>query len=342
MAAAKTLPLRLPPLPSIKDVIRLYKLRALKELSQNFLMEPKLLDKIVRAAGNIENNVVCEVGPGPGGITRSIIQQAPRKVILIEKDPRFIPSLELLADACRHKVDVDIIMGDILKTNIAHYIPADVKKDWNDTPPPVNLIGNLPFSVSTILIIRWLEMISKQEGPWSFGRTRMTLTFQKEVAERMSARILDKQRCRLSVMCQNWCNVNYKFDIPGAAFLPKPDVDVGVVTLTPLKQPIIKKPFKMVEKVVRQIFNMRQKYSIRGAQTLFPEEVRQEMALKMYKMAEIDPVTRPFQIANSEFRRICEAYSEIIKKYPEFENYDYRAPKNKNKPEEQSKEAEEI
>ncbi|CAH0729514.1 unnamed protein product, partial [Brenthis ino] len=295
-------------------------------------MEPRLIDKIVKAAGHIENNVVCEVGPGPGGITRSIIQQGPRKVILVEKDPRFIPTLELIADACRDKLDVDIITGDILKTNIAHFIPEDVKREWTDLPPPVNLIGNLPFSVSTILMIRWLEMISRKEGPWSFGRTRMTLTFQKEVAERMAAPIMDKQRCRLSVMCQNWCNVKYKFDIPGTAFLPKPEVDVGVVTLTPLKRPIIKLPFKLVEKVIRQIFSMRQKYSIRGAQTLFPEEVREEMALRMYKMADLDPVTRPFQIANGEFGRLCEAYNEIIQKYPEFENYDNRAPKKTTKP----------
>ncbi|XP_032520378.2 dimethyladenosine transferase 1, mitochondrial [Danaus plexippus] len=326
-AVKKAFQVRLPPLPSIKDVIKLYKLRALRELSQNFLMEPRLLDKIVRAAGHIENHVVCEVGPGPGGITRSIVKQGPRKLILIEKDPRFTPSLELLADACKDVVDVDIITGDILKTDIAHFIPKDVKCEWTDPPPPVNLIGNLPFSVSTILMIRWLEMISKKDGPWAFGRTRMTLTFQKEVAERMAARITEKQRCRLSVMTQNWCIVNYKFDIPGSAFLPKPEVDVGVVTLTPLKQPIIKLPFKLIEKVVRQIFSMRQKYSIRGAQTLFPEEVREEMALTMYKMAEIDPVTRPFQIANGEFGRLCEAYKEIITKYPEFENYDYRAAK---------------
>lgn len=330
MAVAKTaLQIRLPPLPSIKDVIKLYKLRALRELSQNFLMEPRLIDKIVRASGNIQNHTVCEVGPGPGGITRSIIRQAPKKLVLIEKDPRFLPSLELLADACRDKVDVDIITGDILKTDLSQFIPSDAKVHWLDPPPPVHLIGNLPFSVSTILIIRWLEMISKHEGPWLFGRTRMTLTFQKEVAERMAARILDKQRCRLSVMCQSWCTVKYNFDIPGTAFLPKPEVDVGVVTLTPLKHPIIKLPFKLAEKVVRQIFSMRQKYSIRGAQTLFPEEVREEVALKMYNIADIDPVTRPFQITNMEFARLCEAYNDIIKQHPEFEHYDYRAPKNK-------------
>ncbi|KAF9411086.1 hypothetical protein HW555_010034 [Spodoptera exigua] len=133
-AAKKAVQIRLPPLPSIKDVIKLYKLRALRELSQNFLMEPRLIDKIVNAAGNIENHTVCEVGPGPGGITRSIIQRGPRKVILIEKDRRFVPSLELIADACKNKVDVDIITGDILKTDIAQYIPEDAKTDWLECP----------------------------------------------------------------------------------------------------------------------------------------------------------------------------------------------------------------
>ncbi|GBP19382.1 Mitochondrial dimethyladenosine transferase 1 [Eumeta japonica] len=325
----KALQIRLPPLPTIKDIIKLYKLQALKQLSQNFLMEERLIDKIVRAAGNITGNTVCEVGPGPGGITRSILRQAPQKVILVEKDKRFLPSLELIADATKHKVDIDIIIGDILKTDVSQYFPSDAKREWLDSPPPINLIGNLPFSVSTILIIRWLEMISKQTGPWAFGRTRMTLTFQKEVAERMAAPILDEQRCRLSVMCQTWCNVKYKFDISGKAFVPKPEVDVGVVTLTPFKYPLTKLPFKMFEKVVRQIFSMRQKYSIRGARTLFPENVCEEMALKMYEIAEIDPVTRPFQITNSEFVRICEAYNEIINMYPEFKDYDYRAPKIK-------------
>lgn len=105
----------------------------------------------------------------------------------------------------------------------------------------------------------------------------MTLTFQKEVAERMVAPITDKQRCRLSVMCQMWCDVYHKFTIPGKAFVPKPDVDVGVVTFYPLKNPLVDLPFKMVERVVGTIFNMRQKYSLRGTGNLFPEDVRPEL-----------------------------------------------------------------
>lgn len=88
--------IRLPPLPSIRDLIKLYKLRAMKELSQNFLMDPRLISRIVRSAGSMKDCEVCEVGPGPGNITRSVIQNTPSKIIMIEKDKRFTPSLEVL------------------------------------------------------------------------------------------------------------------------------------------------------------------------------------------------------------------------------------------------------
>lgn len=85
--------LRLPPLPSIRDIIRLQKLRAKKQLSQNYLLDTNVTTKIVRAAGDLRNSYVCEVGPGPGGITRSILEAGIKQLIVIEKDNRFMPSL---------------------------------------------------------------------------------------------------------------------------------------------------------------------------------------------------------------------------------------------------------
>lgn len=270
--------LRLPPLPSVRDLVKLYKLRAIKQLSQNFLMEQRITDKIVRAAGNLHNQHVLEVGPGPGSITRSILNCSPRKLIVVEKDPRFLPTLELLKEAVADSVEMDIAIEDILTYNFNNGFEGAPRMDWFHAPPPIHLIGNLPFSVSTHLIIKWLHAISEKRDAWSFGRTAMTLTFQKEVAERMTAPLTHNQRCRLSVMCQLWCDVKHKFTIPGKAFVPKPDVDVGVVTLYPLKYPLVKLPFKLVERVVTHIFNMRQKYCLRGASNLFPENVREELS----------------------------------------------------------------
>ena len=139
-------------------------------------------------------------------------------------------------------------------------------RSWNDKPPNIRIIGNLPFNVSTPLIIKLLEKISNKSDIWRYGRTKMTLTFQKEVAERMTAPMLNKQRSRLSIMCQNYCHVNHAFTIPGRLFSPPPDVDVGVVHLEPLKEPVIKLPFKLVEKVVRHVFHYRQKKCKRGIQ----------------------------------------------------------------------------
>ncbi|KAK9891922.1 hypothetical protein WA026_017406 [Henosepilachna vigintioctopunctata] len=324
-----TLPssLRLPPLPTVKDLIKLYRLRALKQLSQNFLLDERITDKIVRAAGNIRNHYVLEVGPGPGSITRSILKKLPNKLILVEKDPRFLPTLQILQEASQDHLNVDIEIGDIRSYNFDKGL-KDVKvSNWFEAPPPIHLIGNLPFSVSTILIIEWLHALSEKRAAWKYGRTPMTLTFQKEVAERIVAPAGHKQRCRLSVICQMWCDVENQFLIPGKAFIPKPEVDVGVVTLKPWKYPRTDLPFKMVEKILRNMFNMRQKYSFKGASRLFPEEVRDELVMRMFYLAELDREIRPFQITNDEFCRLFHAYKVISDDHPEILTYDSRAPK---------------
>ncbi|XP_007903683.1 dimethyladenosine transferase 1, mitochondrial isoform X2 [Callorhinchus milii] len=262
MATGKIASFRLPPLPTIGEIIKLYKLRAEKQLSQNFLLDLRLTDKIVRNAGSLKDSYVCEVGPGPGGITRSILNAGITQLLVVEKDTRFIPGLQLLAEAAPGKMK--IVHGDILTYKMERAFPKELQTEWKDGPPNVHIIGNLPFNVSTPLIIRWLENVANKTGPFFYGRTQMTLTFQKEVAERLIASTGSRQRSRLSIMAQYLCNVKSCFMIPGRAFVPKPKVDVGVIHFTPLMEPQINQPFKLVEKVVRCVFSFRRKYCHRG------------------------------------------------------------------------------
>lgn len=332
MSSAKAVPIlrggaRLPPLPTIRDLIKLYQLRAIKQLSQNFLMDERLTDKIVKAAGNIEGHHVLEVGPGPGGITRSIIKKQPRQLVVVEKDRRFLPSLGLLAEATAGYTKMDIYEADILKYPIETAFSDLEVHEWEGKRAPIHLIGNLPFAISTRLLINWLRDVSLRQGAWSYGRTSMTLTFQKEVAERIVAPILSPQRCRLSIMSQIWTRPHFKFTIPGKAFVPKPDVDVGIVTLIPYQVPLTDLPFDLVEKVCRTIFSMRQKFCRRGVSNLYPENLRDELTDKTFEMAEVNPEARSFQLSVDECLRIATAYNEFIKIHPHIQSFNYRACK---------------
>ncbi|XP_015587941.1 dimethyladenosine transferase 1, mitochondrial [Cephus cinctus] len=321
--------LRLPPLPTIRDLVKLYRLRAIKQLSQNFLMDERLSDKIVKMAGRLEDAHIVEVGPGPGGLTRAIIRRCPKKLIVIEKDNRFMPSLQLLADAFAGiGGQMEILIDDIMSTSMSNTFPCEVHRNWDDRCPNIHLIGNLPFSISTALIIQWLKAISERNDAWAIGRVRMTLTFQKEVAERLVAQASEPQRCRLSLMAQAWTKPSLRFVIPGRAFVPKPKVDVGVVTFTPLIEPRTVHNFTLFEKMARHLFSFRQKYSVKCVGTLFPKDCREEFSSLMFKLCDLHPTVRPYQLTVEDVNRLCTAYKYLCEKHPELEGYNYRASHN--------------
>ncbi|PNJ79108.1 TFB1M isoform 1 [Pongo abelii] len=335
-ASGKLSTWRLPPLPTIREIIKLLRLQAAKQLSQNFLLDLRLTDKIVRKAGNLTNAYVYEVGPGPGGITRSILNADVAELLVVEKDTRFIPGLQMLSDAAPGKLR--IVHGDVLTFKVEKAFSESLKRPWEDDPPDVHIIGNLPFSVSTPLIIKWLENISCRDGPFVYGRTQMTLTFQKEVAERLAANTGSKQRSRLSVMAQYLCNVRHIFTIPGRAFVPKPEVDVGVVHFTPLIQPKIEQPFKLVEKVVQNVFQFRRKYCHRGLRMLFPEAQRLESTGRLLELADIDPTLRPCQLSISHFKSLCDVYRKMCDEDPQLFAYNFREELKQRKSKNEEKE----
>ena len=141
-------------------------------------------------------------------VTFSFRLQRGPKTLLNAHSPLF----QVLDDATKR---LTAFHGDVLDFNMDTLFPQECVKSWHDTPPNTHIIGNLPFNVATPLIIQYMESIANRTGAWRYGRTKLTLTFQKEVAERMVAEINSDQRCRLSIVCQYLCHVNLKMVIPG-------------------------------------------------------------------------------------------------------------------------------
>ena len=233
-------------LPPLKDVISKHKLSAKKSLGQNFLLDLNLTSKIARYAGNLEQSDVLEIGPGPGGLTRSLLNEGARKVVAIEKDTRCIAALEEIQAKFTEKLK--IVQGDALSTEVRQYLTH-----------PVQIIANLPYNIGTELLVRWLNPTT-----WPSFWQSMTLMFQKEVANRIVASPGSKAYGRLSVMAQWRCNTKIAFNIPATAFTPPPKVESSIVHFEALKEPRFPAEVNKLEFVVSKAFNQRRKM-LRGA-----------------------------------------------------------------------------
>ena len=233
-------------LPPLKDVISRHKISAKKSLGQNFLLDLNLTSKIARYAGNLEQSDVLEIGPGPGGLTRSLLNEGARKVVAIEKDTRCIAALEEIR--LQYNGKLKIVQGDALYTEVRQHLTH-----------PIQIIANLPYNVGTELLVRWLNSTT-----WPSFWQSMTLMFQKEVANRIVASPGSKSYGRLSVMAQWRCNTKIAFNIPATAFTPPPKVESSIVHFEALKEPRFPAEVNKLEFVVSKAFNQRRKM-LRGA-----------------------------------------------------------------------------
>ncbi|MEQ8507030.1 MAG: 16S rRNA (adenine(1518)-N(6)/adenine(1519)-N(6))-dimethyltransferase RsmA [Rhodospirillales bacterium] len=227
-----------PDLPPLRDVIRDHGLGARKSLGQHFLLDTNLTGRIARAAGPLNGVNVIEVGPGPGGLTRALLAQDAAAVWAVEKDSRCIAALTDLQTAYPNRFH--IVEGDALKTDIAGLTPA-----------PRAIVANLPYNVSTVLLLQWLHQIDAFQ--------RMVLMFQKEVADRLTAQPGTKSYGRLSVVTQWLCDVRPLFNVSKQAFTPPPKVASTVVELIPRKKPLADAVFSELEAVTQAAFGQRRK-----------------------------------------------------------------------------------
>ena len=180
-------------LPSVAQIVSSLDMRARKSLGQNFLFDLNLTRRIARNAAAQLTGTTIEVGPGPGGLTRALLLEGADRVVAVEKDFRAAKVLESLLHAAQGRLE--LIEGDAMKTPL-----------WEIGTMPRRIVANLPYNIATTLLIQWLEHASAFET--------MTLMFQREVAERITAQPGDSAYGRLSILTGWIADSTILFDIP--------------------------------------------------------------------------------------------------------------------------------
>jgi 16S rRNA (adenine1518-N6/adenine1519-N6)-dimethyltransferase len=223
----------------LRDVIARHGLSASKALGQNFILDRQLLARIAAIPGRLEGQRVYEVGPGPGGLTRALLD-AGASVVAVERDRRCIPALSEIRELFADKLQ--IIEGDALK--------IDERAVVGDG---AHVIANLPYNVGTALLLKWLA-----GDTWPPWWRSLTLMFQKEVAERLVAQPASEAFGRLSVAAQWRAKPRIAMRVNRSAFVPPPKVTSAVVHIVPTKQPEDVSP-RVMERLTEAAFGQRRK-----------------------------------------------------------------------------------
>ena len=225
---------------------------AKKSLGQNFILDLNVTRRIARAATNdrtgpLDDVTIIEIGPGPGGLTRALLETGAKRVVAIERDRRAIAALEELAAAYPGRLD--IVEADALALD-----PVAL------TEAPRKIVANLPYNIATALLFGWLDRIGDYTG--------LTLMFQREVAERLVAVPRSAAYGRLSVIVQWLAEPKILFDLPPSAFVPPPKVTSSVVSLVPRVMPLAPASKTALERVTAAAFGQRRKMLRASLKTL--------------------------------------------------------------------------
>ena len=265
-------------LPPLRETIAQHGLDARKRFGQHFLLDLNLTRRIARAAQPLDQGTVIEIGPGPGGLTRALLLEGAANVVAIEVDPRALGALAELQAASGGRLQV--IEADALTID-----PASLG------PVPRRIVANLPYNISTPLLVRWLQQAD--------AIADMVLMFQKEVVDRLVAVPRTKDYGRLSVLAQHVCEIRRLFDIPASAFVPPPKVTSSVARLTPRPATQRLADLAPLEKVTAAAFGQRRKMLRGSLGSLFADPVPVLQGLGL------SPTARAEELSVADFVRLA-------------------------------------
>jgi 16S rRNA (adenine1518-N6/adenine1519-N6)-dimethyltransferase len=265
----------------LRDVIARHGLSASKTLGQNFILDRQLLARIAAVPGDLQGQRVYEVGPGPGGLTRALLD-AGASVTAVERDRRCIPALE----------ELEREFGDLLRIVEADALSIDERAVVG---AGAHEVANLPYNVGTALLLRWLS------GDWPPWWRSLTLMFQKEVAERIVARPGSEAYGRLSVASRWRSQPRIEMTVNRSAFVPPPKVTSAVVHVVPAEQPEGVDP-RVMERLTQAAFGQRRKM-LRSSLKGLPG------ALQAAESLDIDPQRRAETLSVDEWVKLARALS---------------------------------
>ncbi len=229
-------------LPPLREVIARHGLSARRSLGQHFLLDLNLTRRIARAAGDLSRGTTVEIGPGPGGLTRALLEAGAARLIAVERDARCLAALAELAAVYPGRLET--VEADALELALGAL-----------GTPPRRVVANLPYNVASPLLVGWLGEIAREPAVVE----SFTLMFQKEVAERLAAGPGGKDYGRLSVLTQWLCEVRALFNVPKEAFTPPPKVTSTVVRIVPRERPLAAADCKRLQRVTAAAFGQRRK-----------------------------------------------------------------------------------
>lgn len=268
---------------SLGAVVARHALRPRRALGQHFLLDPNLCRRIVSAARLRDGATVLEVGPGPGGLTRSLLASGAGRVVALEKDRRCVAALRDLAEDFPDRLTV--IEGDARAFDLAALGRGRVA-----------IVANLPYNVGTRLLLRWLERVERVES--------MTLMFQKEVAARITA-TGGRNFGGLSVRAQWLCACERLFDVTPKAFLPPPSVVSTVVRLVPRAAPLAPAEPRALDAVTRAAFGQRRKTLRRALRSLTADTPA------LLRAAGLPPDSRAEELSVGDFCALARAWAAM-------------------------------
>ena len=279
-------------LEETKSIMKKYGIRANKSLGQNFLISNEVVEKIINASDIKENDMVIEIGPGLGTLTKFLLQKA-KKVLCVELDKKMI---KILNDRFSDYNNFELINEDILKVNLKKIIEDNKKTEQIAN---VKIVANLPYYITTPIIMKLLEEKLDIES--------ITVMIQKEVADRLIEIPGGKNTGAITYTVYYYCESEKIIEVPNNSFIPEPDVTSEVIKMNLRKEPAVKtQEPKIMFMIIKSAFMQRRK-TLLNALTNTKVFINKNEGLNILKKLNLNENIRAEELSIQDFANIAKA-----------------------------------